>query len=339
MFQNTVPDPGQRLDAPLKIKPRLSRPYVAAWSVIGGLSALYIGQVAWVNGSPGRGGHVQDLAAQSEVTKLRQTLGALQRDLGSVRTDLERNGGDQSTIAHLAAIEERTSMVTGLAVAKADSKPLIPATVVVSLPPAAPQSSPTAAQSAAAAPVAAPVTVAANETANPVTSAAGPAPIPLAPHGLDKLMAPIETGSIVPPSKLGGQLPKPGAAPVVPTLPPPAAQAVTAAAAPPAAPAVTPITFGPPVVKAAPKPFAVQLASGATVDEIRLHWSLLADQHGDALRTLQPRYTATGTSEAGQTFDLIAGPVKTAADAKRICKQLAARGADCKIAQYQGESF
>jgi hypothetical protein len=339
MFQNTVPDPAQRLDAPLRAKPRLSRGYVAGWSVIGCLSAAYIGQVAWTSGSFGRGEPVQSLAAQNEVTKLRQTLGALQHDLSAVRVDLEQHGADPSTLANLAAIEERTSMVTGIAVAKAPSKPLIPATIIV-MPPVAPEATPIA---AAAQPAPAPVTVAAVEAAKPAAPAAAPAPIPLAPQGLDKMMAPIETGSILPPSKLGGQLPKAGAAPANPSASAQAAaQVATTAAATTAAaatPAATPITFGPPVVKAAPKPFAVQLASGTTVDEIRLHWSLLADQHGDALRTLQPRYTATGTPEAGQTYDLIAGPVKTAADAKRICKQLAARGADCKIAQYQGDTF
>lgn len=104
-------------------------------------------------------------------------------------------------------------------------------------------------------------------------------------------------------------------------------------------PAATAIAFGPPVVKTEPKPFAVQLASGTSIDEIRYSWSILSEQNVDSLGKLQPRYTATTSETAGPTFDLLAGPVKTAADAKRICKSLASRGIDCKVASYSGEAF
>ena len=93
------------------------------------------------------------------------------------------------------------------------------------------------------------------------------------------------------------------------------------------------------MVKAAPKPFGVQLGSGPSLDAIRLNWSLLSEQHGDALGRLQPHFTATGTPAAGQTFDLVAGPIKSVADAKKICKALAARGTDCKVTSSLGETF
>ncbi len=101
-------------------------------------------------------------------------------------------------------------------------------------------------------------------------------------------------------------------------------------AAPPAQVAA-PVTFGPAVVKPEPKPLGVQLGSALTLDALRLTWSLLAESNGDALKPLLPHYSSSGTPEAGQVFDLVAGPVKSAADGRRICKALAARGVDCRV--------
>lgn len=328
MFANTVPDPAHRLAVHAQPKSGLSSGYLAVWSAIGCLSALYIGQVAWSSIDAARPLSVRDAKAEGEATKLRQTLADLQRDLGNVRADLVRTSSDSALIATVSAIEERTSMVTGLAVAKIEPKAPAPAAIV----PAA--ALPQAAAAADTAPDATTVaTAAALKPAANEAIAAPPqpelTPITLAPQGLDKLVTPIETGSLALAAVKAGGLPKsrPGlAAPALATPGPAAAQAA-------------PIAFGPAVVKSAPKPFAVQLASGTTLDAIKLSWSLLADQHADALRNLQPRYSASGTEQAGQTFDLVAGPVKTAADAKRICKALAARGTDCRIAPYQGDAF
>ncbi len=50
---------------------------------------------------------------------------------------------------------------------------------------------------------------------------------------------------------------------------------------------VKPITVKPPAVKPAAKstPVGVLLATGPTVDSLRLNWSILTDRHGDAVRT------------------------------------------------------
>ena len=329
MYANTVPDPTHRLASTLKSKSRVSHGYLAAWAAIGCISALYIGQVAWTSVDRRAPGVASDIggSAASEAKRLRQTLVELQRDLSRVRTDLVNAGFDAAVVATVAAIEERTSMVTGLAVTKIEPK-ASPAAVVVATRPAVPQPAP---QPEPANPI---VAAALSTTpATTTTSATSPqaelTPITLAPQGLDKLMAPIETGSLAPATVKASAQPKTAAGTAAPAL-------ATAGAA---AAQATPIAFGPAVVKTAPKPFAVQLASGSTLDAIKLSWSLLAEQHADTLHALQPRYTASGTEQAGQTFDLVAGPVKTAADAKRICKALAARGTDCKVAPFAGEAL
>lgn len=102
--------------------------------------------------------------------------------------------------------------------------------------------------------------------------------------------------------------------------------------------AAQPIDFGTAVVKPAAKPVGVQISSGASVDSLRLSWSLLSDRHADSLRNLQPRYTAHG-DESAPTFDLIAGPIKSRAEAMKICKALAAKSVPCKIGDYLGEAL
>lgn len=319
----------------------LPRGYVAVWAVMTGIAGLYITQISLesvnlpqliANGAaPAAADPEASRAREAELVTLRHSLTEFQRDVSRVRVETETRKLDAGLVATLSALEERMSMTTGIAVAKV-SQPAVPA---AETPVASGQPLQTPAVSSAAALEA--------WTGKP---AAAPAPEPrvmaLAPPALDELTAPIETGSIAPPApvapaKMNGQLPK--AAPaqlqaaVQPLTAPPPAGTQTAPAA------ASPISFGPALVKAEPKPFAVQLASGASVDDIRYSWSVLSQQNAENLGKLQPRYTSTVSDTAGPTYDLIAGPVKTAADAKRICKSLAARGIDCKVTPYGGEAF
>lgn len=126
--------------------------------------------------------------------------------------------------------------------------------------------------------------------------------------------APIETGSI--------QAPTP------------------AAVAAPAAPAAAaPITFGAPVVTPAPRNLGLQIASGASVDSLRLSWSLLSEKHADSLKSLEPRYVTGGDEGDQQSFDLVAGPIKSEAQAKKVCKTLQARGVACRIGNFEGNAL
>ena len=96
------------------------------------------------------------------------------------------------------------------------------------------------------------------------------------------------------------------------------------------------IAFGPAVVKPAPKPVGVKISSGASVDSLRLSWSLLAEKHATALKALEPRYTTAG-DPANPTYDLVAGPLKSKTEAARVCKALAAQGVPCTVGAYVGD--
>ena len=137
-----------------------------------------------------------------------------------------------------------------------------------------------------------------------------------------------------------------------------AAQAAAAPAAakpaPSAAPAQTPAAgttletgsvegggvspFGPAVVKPAKRPIGLSLGSGPSVNSLRLNWSVLADQNADTLRSLQPHYV-TGINGSDLTFELIAGPVSSTAEATRICNELIQRGNACRVGELAGTAL
>jgi hypothetical protein len=108
--------------------------------------------------------------------------------------------------------------------------------------------------------------------------------------------------------------------------------------APTATAASNAISFGPAVVKHAPKPVGIKLASGASVDSLRLSWSLLADKHSDALKSLEARYV-TGGDAQNPNFDLVAGPIKSKAQANKVCKDLAAKGVPCTVGAFGGDAL
>ncbi|HEY7085360.1 MAG TPA: SPOR domain-containing protein [Hyphomicrobiaceae bacterium] len=86
------------------------------------------------------------------------------------------------------------------------------------------------------------------------------------------------------------------------------------------------ITFGEPQVTPA-QPYAVQLASGASLDALRMSWLALRDQHGNALGSLQPRYVAPrgGTG----IYRLVVGPLASKAAADKMCADLGLTHNDC----------
>lgn len=105
------------------------------------------------------------------------------------------------------------------------------------------------------------------------------------------------------------------------------------------APAVEAPLFETAVVKPAPKTLALQIAQGSSLDSLRLSWNLLSETHADNLRNLEPRYT-TGVDQNGLVYNLMAGPVKTEAEAKKMCKDLTAKAIPCKIVgDFDGPSL
>jgi hypothetical protein len=99
-----------------------------------------------------------------------------------------------------------------------------------------------------------------------------------------------------------------------------------------------PISFGPAVVKAAPQPMGVKISTGASADSLRLSWSLLSEKHGDTLRGLEARFV-TGGDAQNPNYDLIAGPIKSKAEASKLCKALTAKGVACSVGAFAGEAL
>ena len=98
------------------------------------------------------------------------------------------------------------------------------------------------------------------------------------------------------------------------------------------------ISFGPAVVKPVKKPIGIALASSASVEGLRLNWSQLAQQHGDKLKRLKARYTTNG-DPANPSFNLIAGPVKSKAEAVKLCNDLQAQAVSCSVEDFTGNAL
>jgi len=99
--------------------------------------------------------------------------------------------------------------------------------------------------------------------------------------------------------------------------------------------APAPITFGEPVVTRSGTNFAVQLGAGRSVEALKLSWSLLLDQHGDALSPLQPRVIAPRSD--GGSYRLVAGPFDSKAEAEKICSGMSLSRNKCFATVFAGE--
>lgn len=298
---------------PPALRSPIFTPYVAVWSLLGVVALGYIGLVTFAPGvvsNPNPIGGFSDHDGQrfasritSEITSIKDTIDKLQLDVAKVKTEVEgQAAGDKILAAQLTSLERRMGTPAGNVEASSE-------------PSGAPD------DKAAVTPL--PLDIEAE--------AAKPAGSPVQPRvvNAEKPSAgepALETGSLSAAAAAGAKAVKAGAKP--------------AAAAKPAQPAATAaaIDLGAAVVKPASKPVGVQISSGASVDSLRLSWSLLADRHADTLKNLEARYVARG-DEAAPTYDLIAGPVKSKSEAQRVCKALAAKNVPCKVGDFLGEAL
>jgi len=85
-------------------------------------------------------------------------------------------------------------------------------------------------------------------------------------------------------------------------------------------------------------PVGLILATGPSVDTLRLNWSILTDRHADTVRNLHPRYVVRGKGSA-RSYSLVAGPVASTAQARKLCKAMAAKGVVCKVSTYRGNAL
>lgn len=100
------------------------------------------------------------------------------------------------------------------------------------------------------------------------------------------------------------------------------------------------ITFAAPQVRPAPEPSesprGVQIATGPSVDALRISWMLLAERHKEVLRHYEPRFVPS-TSGSGPAYRLIAGPIESTSAANRVCGELRARRVTCGVSAFGGE--
>ena len=80
------------------------------------------------------------------------------------------------------------------------------------------------------------------------------------------------------------------------------------------------------------------LATGPSVDSLRLNWSILTDRHGDSVKNLQPRYIVSGKADQ-RVYSLLAGPVASTAQAKSLCQAMAQKGVACEVSAFRGNAL
>lgn len=290
---------------------KFAKIYAGAWALLAALALAYMAALAF---QPKFLGDLADFKTEpsptesqqavarfaTDITGVKQTVGQIEQDMGTLRTTVAGVASrEKEIIERLAVVEERTKA---------------PAVAEVALPKTAAQRQAearaqkiAAAQAAAAAKAAPP---AAHEAPAAVEqAAAAPQVTVLNPAATN----PISTGSIQPPAY------------GLPAPPAPAA-------------ATTPGTFGPGSIKVstANVPSGIELASGPSLDALRLNWSLLADRHAPALKNLEARYTNGGD---GQPYQLVAGPIATPEEAQRVCAQLKAKQVSCRVTGFSGNAL
>lgn len=307
--------------------------YAYAWVALAGVALTYLMVVAFNPALLGETASTRLDAEQSDghrgagrfatdVTGLKQSVGELKLDVQAVRTDIAAVVTREKDLAErITVLEERT-------------KPPLVADVTTPAAVVAPktlaqQKAEQRAQKAAAVAAAA-ATVAANAVAASPAVAPASAPSP-APQVAPAAVAAVDAASA--PAAEIGQPPK-----VVVLNAPPATSAVVTGTIP--AP-TAPVTFGPgavtPIVaKAAAAPAAIEIASGPSLDALRLNWSLLTDRHAAALKNLEARYVSAGE---GLPYQLLAGPIGTPEEAGRVCNQLRAKKVTCRVTGFGGNAL
>jgi len=111
-------------------------------------------------------------------------------------------------------------------------------------------------------------------------------------------------------------------------------------------PPAAPVDFGTAVVTDArqvpeqPPALAILLASGSSIESLRLTWNLLQERHAAALANLEPRYILEQNPAVPERgFTLVAGPVVSATDVARVCSALVSEGLSCRTTPFGGNAL
>jgi hypothetical protein len=278
------------------------RIYLLGWLAVAGLAMTYLVLIAI---KP----DLRRSAARGSEQPEQRTISRLADEMQSVRKSL---GDVQMNVAHLrtetASLKERDATVTArLAAIEERAAKLAPSgPITASLDSQATQ--PSARQ--------------------PVSKAA-PQPAPAATKARP---APTVTAALPTPAEQSG--PAAAAPPKQPNVinqQKAAANQVVTGSLPP-----VPVSLAPPAMDPS-GPVALYLGGGPSLEALRLSWSLLSERHGAVLKGTTPRIARAGAD--GASFDLLAGPVRSTEEARRLCAELRARRAACTVGPLTGDSL
>ncbi len=316
-----------------------------------------------------------ETTAAVEAQEIRDNIERLQVDVERIKTDLAgKTEQDKAVATRLAVLEETKRGLPPVAsLAPVPGKPADGSAGVLPLSAVGPASTTPAAAAAAikAAAKKAPAAVAkavpaVAPVAAPLAAAhvalTAPAPVvpaaPLAANAAAAIAPPLAKADTAATASVAGvklintplsassaaSRAAPAAAPVAATVPTAPVAAPAAAAPANAAEALAPKfetgsvqNLGAPATAGA-KPIGIYIGSGPSIDSLRLSWSLLSDRNAETLRPLQPRYT-TGIDANGLNYGLVAGPLNSAAEAQKVCKDLAAKAVTCRVGDFAGEAL
>lgn len=83
----------------------------------------------------------------------------------------------------------------------------------------------------------------------------------------------------------------------------------------------------------------LQIATGPSLESLRLSWNFLSEKHSDNLKSLEPRYTKTLVDNQ-EVYNLLVGPVVSEDEAKKMCKDLGNKAIPCNIVKgFGGEAL
>ena len=329
-MEATMPEALANHEPPAVQPARRFSPLVAMWGVLGAISLIYLGlliarpevlstylpAVAPVGAPESNEGQRANAIAATQ--DLRDKVNELEIQVEALRNDIASKTDTLSlkTVAlddRLTAVETSriaaapaTKVVSGKTVAIGDAAATPPVSLL------APQAKPAApVKKAAAAPVAKPAATA-ETAANPAAALAPPFP----------------SNDQIPGVKLLNSIPPPAAAKENPA----------AALAPPLVTGSVEQPNLPAQVAKIAKPVGIYIGSGPSLESVRSSWSTLSSTNPGTLGGLQPRYTSSMDAE-GMNYGLIAGPLKSTAEAQKVCKDLAAKAVNCRIGEYGGEAL
>jgi hypothetical protein len=277
----------------------LFTPYAVLWSMLGTLGLGYLGVAIF---EPGWLGDLTPAGTHAErAAEMEATVAKLTTDVDSIRSSMAKLELDVSSVKSDVAAQGQQTQMLGSQVTALEDKIRLAETPVAS----------TAAPDA--------------QTGTDAVASAAPAGASVSGDGADDQKQPKT--KIINANSEKSQIVT-GSVDKRPAKPKAKASAAHSDA----------ISFGPAVVKPEKRPLGLQLASDATIEGLRQSWSQLTHEHHDKLRRLKARYTINANPD-NPSFNLVAGPVRSKAEAIRLCKDLRAQSVSCSVGDFTGNAL